>query len=78
MLDNLVDSSDFWPTIAEASEVTQPKGVPCDGRRFLPQLMGQRGKPREWSYCHYDPRPGHDKKAYTKLVRYARTQRYKL
>jgi arylsulfatase A-like enzyme len=76
--DDLIDSTDFWPTIAEACGVEQPKGVPRDGRSFLPQLRGERGKPREWTYCHYDPRPGHGKEAYTKLVRYARTQRYKL
>lgn len=78
VLDDLIDSSDFWPTIAGACGVAQPKGVPCDGRSFLPQLLGQRAKPRDWTYCHYDPRPGHGKEAYTKLVRYARTQRYKL
>lgn len=78
VLDDLVDSTDFWPSIAEACGVTRPPGVPCDGRSFLPQILGQRGQPRPWTYCHYDPRPGHGKEAYTKLVRYARTQRYKL
>ena len=78
VIDDLVDSSDFWPTIADATGVPLPKGVPSDGRSFLPQIRGQRGAPRDWTFCHYDPRPGHGKEAYTKLVRYARTKRWKL
>ncbi len=78
VLDDLVDSSDFWPTIAGGCGVAQPNGVVCDGRSFMPQLRGEKGEPRQWTYCHYDPRPGHGKEDYTKLVRFARNQRYKL
>ena len=54
-----------------------PKGMPVDGRSFLPQLRGERGNPKEWIYCHYDPLPGHGKEAYT-LTKFARNQRFKL
>ncbi|MBS1827419.1 MAG: sulfatase-like hydrolase/transferase [Acidobacteria bacterium] len=74
--DDLVDSSDFYPTILDAVGAKPDRKM--DGRSFLPQLLGKRGNPREWTYCWFDPRPGHGKEAYTKLVQYARTQRYKL
>ena len=28
-----------------------PEGVTIDGRSFAPQLKGQKGNPREWTYC---------------------------
>ena len=51
---DLVDSTDFYPTICEAAGVAAPAGL--DGRSFFPQLCGQRGRPREWAYCWYSPR----------------------
>ena len=54
-----------------------PRTQVFDGNSFLPQLQGQRGRPRDWIFWHYDPRPGHDKEPYT-LVRFARTKRHKL
>ncbi|MBL8222994.1 MAG: sulfatase-like hydrolase/transferase, partial [Bryobacterales bacterium] len=74
--DDLVDSSDFYPTILEAAGAKSDRQL--DGRSFLPQLLGKPGNPREWTYCWFDPRPGHGKEAYTKLVQYARTKRHKL
>jgi arylsulfatase A len=29
-----------------------------DGRSFLPQLRGEKGKPREWLYAWYNPSGG--------------------
>jgi len=77
VLDDLVDSTDFLPTIAEAGGVKLPQNEVFDGRSFLPQVRGQKGKPRDWIFCHYDPRPGHDKEPY-RLQRFARDQRFKL
>ncbi|MCC6589571.1 MAG: sulfatase-like hydrolase/transferase [Bryobacterales bacterium] len=74
---DLIDSVDFLPTIAQAAGFRLPSGQVFDGESFLPQLRGERGRPREWQFCHYDPRPGHDKEQY-RLLRYARTERYKL
>jgi arylsulfatase A-like enzyme len=75
---DLVDSSDFLPTMYEAVGAPLPKDKKFDGRSFLPQVLGKKGTPREWTYCWFDPRPGHDKEAYTRLVQYARDQRFKL
>ena len=33
-----------------------PSDVKLDGRRFLPQLRGAEGQPREWVYSWYSPR----------------------
>jgi arylsulfatase A-like enzyme len=74
--DDLVDSTDFIPTMFELAGAAVPKGM--DGRSFLPQVQGKAGKPREWTYCWHDPRPGFAKENYTKLVEYARTKRFKL
>jgi arylsulfatase A len=54
----LVDSTDFIPTMCEATGVKWFPGRPLDGRSFLPQVRGERGTPRESLFAHYDPHPG--------------------
>ncbi len=73
--DDLVDATDFLPTLLDAAGGKRPAGL--DGRSFLPQLRGRKGQPREWTFCDYDPRPGWDKDQFTRYV-YARDRRYKL
>jgi arylsulfatase A len=53
---DLVDSTDFLPTIAAAAGVTIPADLKIDGRSFLPQLKGETGTPRTWIYSWYSPR----------------------
>jgi arylsulfatase A len=53
---DLVDSTDFLPTICQAAGVPIPSTMTIDGRSFLPQLRGEPGNPREWIYCWYSPR----------------------
>ncbi len=77
VLDALIDSTDFLPTLLEAAGAGTPPGVTLDGRSFLPQLLGERGNPREWLFFHHDPRPGWDKERY-RLERWARDRRFKL
>ncbi len=55
---DLVGSVDFLPTICEAAGVALPAQLPIDGRSFLPQLLGQKGHPREWLYFWYAPDGG--------------------
>lgn len=55
---DLVASTDFLPTICEAAGVPLPKSMPPDGRSFLPQLLGRKGEPREWTYFWYAPDGG--------------------
>lgn len=56
VLDDLVDFTDFLPTLAEAAGAELPRGVKIDGRSFLPQLKGHNGNPRRWVYCQIDKR----------------------
>ena len=50
---DLVDSTDFLPTICEAAGVKVPAELKIDGRSFFPQLRGEKGTPREWYYCWF-------------------------
>ena len=69
---DLVDFSDFLPTICAAANVELPNDHPQDGRSFLPQLLGQPGQPRDWIYVWYARNGGASGKEFT------RNQRYKL
>jgi len=72
--DDLVDFSDFLPTLCQIAEQAIPKDQgTLDGRSFLPQLEGKTVKPRDAVYCWYNPymKPG-------KTKVFARNQRYKL
>ena len=72
--DDLVDLSDFWPTLAEAIGVSIEDGL--DGRSFLPQLLGEPGDPRDVLTMYSNPRPPGTKR--NPRVRFARDKRYKL
>jgi arylsulfatase A len=50
---DLIDSTDFLPTLCEAAGVEVPASLQIDGRSFLPQLIGGKGRPRDWIYCWY-------------------------
>lgn len=52
---DLVDFTDFLPTLAEAAGVAVGPHAWVDGRSFLPQVLGRPGNPREWILCHYQP-----------------------
>jgi arylsulfatase A len=56
--DDLVDSSDFLPTLCEVAGVDVPNSNTLDGRTFAPQLMGDKGTPREWIYSWYSHHGG--------------------
>jgi arylsulfatase A len=73
---DLIDSTDFIPTMMEASGAKWFKGRPLDGRSFVPQLSGQKGNPREAAFAHYDPHPG--AKVNFQPTRFAWDHRHKL
>jgi arylsulfatase A-like enzyme len=77
VVDDLIDSTDFLPTIAQATGASVREMGVLDGVSFLQQIRGQKGTPRDSIFCHYDPRPGWDKEKF-RLHRYAWDQRYKL
>src|SRR5207244_2408291 len=53
--DDLVDTTDFLPTICQVGSVPIPAELQQDGRSFLPQLRGEAGTPREWIYSFWVP-----------------------
>lgn len=55
VIDDLVDFSDFLPTLAAISGATLPD-VKLDGRSFWPQCQGKPGNPRKWIYQYYYPK----------------------
>lgn len=69
--DDLVDFSDFLPTLLEVAGAPPVDGL--DGRSFLPQLRGQPDDPRRWIYSYYNPRPEK-----TEPVRWVQDKRWKL
>jgi len=60
---DLIDATDFLPTLCEAASVPVPAYPKLDGRSFLPQLRGEKGTPREWLYAWYNPAGGATAKA---------------
>jgi len=75
--DDLVDCSDFLPTIMDVVGTPLPSDAICDGRSFLPQLVGERPNPRKWIYAWYNPLPGWAKEGYH-LQEWAQDQTWKL
>ncbi len=72
VLDDLIEFTDLYPTLAAAAGIELGREDPIDGRSFLPQLQGESGTPRRWVLCHYQPywnkKPG----------QFVRTQDFKL
>jgi arylsulfatase A len=52
---DLVDFSDFLPTMMHAAGIALPKDFVTDGRSFLPQVLGQKGNAKEVVYMYYEP-----------------------
>jgi len=48
--DDLIDSTDYLPTLAEIAGVQLPTNKVFDGRSFVPQLRGEKGNPRAWIF----------------------------
>jgi arylsulfatase A len=71
-----VDLSDFLPTLAGVMGTELPAEPVIDGRSFLPQLLGERGEPREWVRIYSNPRP--EDPGRNPRVFFARDARYKL
>ena len=69
---DLVDFSDFLPTLADAAGASIPARSKIDGRSFLPQLLGKKAAPRDPIFCWYRRNPGDT------LFRFARDKRFKL
>ncbi len=74
VVDDLVNFTDVLPTLCELAGVSfESKDLVLDGQSIVPQLKGEEGKPRAYSYCWYDPS---GKRKSPKV--FARTKQYKL
>jgi arylsulfatase A len=51
--DELIDFSDFMPTLAELAGAPLPENVIIDGKSFAPVLFGEKRVPREWIYNEF-------------------------
>ena len=81
VIDDLIDFTDFLPTLADAAALTIPEDVALDGVSFWERLQGKNGHPREWIYTYYFPWPyayTYNSPAQHPEVAYARDKRYKL
>lgn len=53
---DLIDFTDFLPTLAEAANIPKPVNFGMlDGVSFAPRLRGGKGTPRSTVFCHFDP-----------------------
>jgi len=81
VVDDLVDFSDFLPTLADIIGAELPDSVHTDGYSFWPVISGEGRSPREWVYTYYYPRPYAERLDHPFRhfeVRFAQDQRYKL
>jgi arylsulfatase A len=53
--EDLVDFSDFVPTVLEATGTTLVRPAPIDGLSFLARMQGRQNAPRPWVYSYYRP-----------------------
>ena len=77
VVSDLVDTTDFIPTLLEAAGIPLPQNEIFDGRSFLPQVIGEKGNPRDWVFIHHDPLPGHNKIGRS-LSRWIQDKQYQL
>jgi arylsulfatase A len=54
LCDDLIDFSDFLPTLVETARAKLPAGRTIDGRSFAAQLKGKVGHPRDWVYVEFE------------------------
>ncbi|NOU61300.1 arylsulfatase A [Marinifilum sp. JC070] len=52
--DNLIDFSDFLPTLCDVAGVELPNGFMTDGYSFYPQMKNEDYKARDWVFSHFD------------------------
>lgn len=65
---NIVDASDFVPTLLEVAAAEPINDRAFDGASFLNTLLGKTGHQRDTAFFWYDPRPGWDKERFDRSV----------
>jgi arylsulfatase A len=81
--DDLIDFTDFYPTLCEIAGAPMPTDRVMDGRSFLPQLVGDAGNPKRIIYQTYYPYSDTIRNAYGGIAKgipilWAHTKTYKL
>lgn len=74
---DLIDASDFLPTLAEIAQAEIPSDWHLDGVSFARTLRGENGPKRETCFFWYDPRPGWDKERFSRHI-FAVDHKFKL
>ena len=77
VIDDLIDFTDFLPTLAEVIGFQVPEHVSVDGVSFGDRFEGRAGQPREWIYTYFFPYPYESDRGHP-LVAYVRDKRYQL
>ena len=54
--EELIDTSDVMPTLADFAGAKVPADRPIDGRSFAPILRGEKGETREWIFSYLSDR----------------------
>jgi len=75
--DDLIDASDFLPTLTDLAGTKIPEDWPTDGVSFVPALRGEKSHARDTAFFWYDPRPGWDKERFSRHI-FALDHHYKL
>ena len=75
---DLIEATDFLPTIFEAAGLNFPEGYIIDGRSFYPQLKGEKGNPRDWMFFHFEPMNRRHGLNDLRQIRFIRDHRWKL
>ncbi|MRI02198.1 sulfatase-like hydrolase/transferase [Kriegella sp. EG-1] len=70
---NLIDFTDFLPTLLQVSGQNPLTKSETDGLSFYSQLLGKKANVREWIFCDYSPNWGN-----FKPKRYVQNQEWKL
>ncbi|MFT7033823.1 MAG: arylsulfatase A [Cyclobacteriaceae bacterium] len=56
--ENLIDFTDFFPSLMDIAKVDTSQNQFTDGISFYPQLLGEESKTRDWVFCSYAPNWG--------------------
>lgn len=71
---DLVDFTDFIPTLASVANIPKLQSGIQDGIDFSPRLTGAAGSPRDWVFCHFRPESLNN----DTLTRWVQNKTYKL
>ncbi len=71
--ENLIDFTDFLPTLFETATGNLSDTLQTDGHSFYPQLLGKETKARDWIFCDYAPNWGE-----FQARRYVQNKKWKL